>query len=1019
MRNSNTCPNGELRGWIVVCTAATVLLANFLCSKAHGLDPQREYGQYLSHRWTLSNGFPGGRINSISQTSDGYLWIATSNGLLRFDGFNFVSVGKLNQATEPISQALTLVPDKYGGLWVMDQSMHVQRDAHGKFEDLASLTGMGSSGVAAITRSNEGGLLAATLEPKVFQFRNGTSESVTGPNNLSIAQPQAIAETSDGKIWMATYEEGLFYWEHGQTQALKDGVPDSKVNCLLPVENGGLWVGTDNGLAFWDGKKISKMISSQAIQSTRVLSLAEDNDKNLWIGTSGGLYRLNSGVLSRMQPTRNRAVTAIYEDSERNLWVGDEEGIECLRDGTFATYSVGDGLPPESVGPVYVDWSKRTWAAPSGGGLYRISAGRFVPVARKELGRDVIYSITGSGGDIWVGRREGGLSHLSPEGSGQGGAFAVKTYTHAEGLAQNSVSSVFRSGDGSIWAGTLSGGVSRLKDGKFVTFTSSDGLGSNSISSIEEGADGAMWFATSDGLSEFSKGRWRTYTARNGLPSDELTTLFIDSSGILWIGTSEGMAYLLSGAIRSVADTKSVLHEPVLGIADDRRGFLWVTTSSHVIRVRRSGLLKGRLDEGEYQEYGEADGLKGTKGIRRDRSVVAGAGGTVWLSTIGGLSMVDLNRSASASFPATPQVEFILADGKQTDLDGSIQIPPAPKRITIGYVALNLSTPGRVRYRYRLDGFDPTWSEPIDIRQVVYTNLGPGSYKFAVMASNSDGEWNGTETDIQFMIQPTLWQTWWFRLSFAMLAVAVFWVFYLYRLRLATSRIQERLDAQLEERVRIARELHDTLLQGFQGLMLRLQGVLKILPEEEAARGMIEQVLDRGDQVLLEGRESVKDLRQVGATGDELSQALTQCGEDLRQGTPVVFSLSVNGAPQTLGQIVFNDAVRVGTEALANSFRHAEASNIGVEITYSKAEFCLRIRDDGVGIPASVLHQGRAGHWGLSGMRERAQKIGGKLSIWTGPNVGTEVELKVPAKVAYLGEIRPSLWDRIRGRTAR
>jgi signal transduction histidine kinase len=201
--------------------------------------------------------------------------------------------------------------------------------------------------------------------------------------------------------------------------------------------------------------------------------------------------------------------------------------------------------------------------------------------------------------------------------------------------------------------------------------------------------------------------------------------------------------------------------------------------------------------------------------------------------------------------------------------------------------------------------------------------------------------------------------------------------------------------------------------------MLRLQAVLKVLPQQETAHKMIEQVLDRGDQVLLEGRESVKDLRQEGTNGDELSEVLTRCGEDLQQGDLAGFSIAVIGTPQTLGQIVFHETVRIAKEALINCFQHAKASNIAVEITYSKAEFYLRIRDDGVGIDASVLQEGRAGHWGLSGMRERAQKIGGKLSIWTSPNAGTEIELKLPAQVAYLDRPRESLWERIRDRTHR
>jgi signal transduction histidine kinase/ligand-binding sensor domain-containing protein len=1002
---------------VLLWLAAATLLGNDLWPYALCLDPQKNYAQYLRSEWTLENGSFRGRINSIAQTTDGYLWIATSNGLVRFDGFTFVSSDKLNHATEPISQALTLVSDKDGSLWIWEQGQTVVRYNHGGFQDLRSLAGFERGDIAAISRSNEGGLLAATLGQQLFRYGDGKATSLTGERNLSIALPQTIAETSDGKIWMATFEEGLSYWERGQTTAVKEGVPDSKINCMLPVENSGLWIGTDNGLVFWDGKRIATSISARSLQQTRVLSLARDRDRNIWIGTSGGLFRLNSAGLTAMQPAQkasSRAITAIFEDREANLWIGDAHGIERLRDGTFSTYSAADRLPREDGGPIYVDSANRAWTAPAGGGLYVIANGAVKAVTEHELGRDVIYSIAGAGKDLWVGRRGGGLTHLVTAGDGQPEAVAARTYTHAEGLAQNSVSAVFRDEDGSIWAGTLSGGVSRLKDGAFVTFTSADGLGSNAISSIQKGAGGAMWFATSNGLSRFANGKWNTYTARDGLPSDELTTLLTDSFGVLWIGTSDGLAYLSSNVIRSGADATSNLNEAILGIAEDPQGFLWITTPSHVLRVSRRDLLKGRLNDGDHFEYGAKDGLASTEGVRRERSVISDPGGNVWLSTTGGVSMVDLKRLRTDSQPASPQVTSIVSDGQEVKLHGPVTISASPQRIVLSYIAVSLAMPERVLYRYKLDGFDKSWNAATDARQVVYTNLGPGSYRFELAASNGNGSWVGAATVVPFAIRPTLWQTWWFQLLLVAVALGVFWLFYLYRLEQATARIQERLDAQLEERVRIARELHDTLLQGFQGLMLRLHAALKVSSPDEPVHKMIEQVLDRADQVLVEGRDSVKELRQADVTGNELSEVLRRFGDELSQGTQILVAITVIGTPQTLGQIVFNETIRLAREALINCFQHARPSNVEVEMSYSKAEFCLRVRDDGVGIEPSVVQQGKEGHWGLSGMRERAQKIGGKLSIWTNHGVGTEIELTVPARVAYSNARKQSRWSRLR-----
>lgn len=1001
--------------------ASLVLIAVSLlicfCNRAQGLDPHRSYSQYLRQRWSMSNGFPGGRINSIAQTADGFLWIGTEKGLVRFDSFSFVSVGKTNRVSAPISQALSLVSGADDSLWVWDQNMNVQRYLHGRFDDVSSFTAQQRGAVAAIAPSSDGGVLVATQGPQVFEYIHGRSEALTQSNNLEIPSPQRLAATTDGKIWMATYEAGLFYWQGGRTTPLTEGLPDSKINCMLPVENGGLWIGTDKGLVLWNGHEISTRVSSRALRGTRVLSLARDHDSNLWIGTSGGLFRLNSAGLLLMedgQQTSARIVTALFEDRENNLWVGDAEGIERVREGLFTTYSVGEKLLGDTSGAIYADASDRTWVAPSSGGVYCIANGKTTPIAESELGRDVVYSIAGSKDELWFGRREGGLTHVVLRGGTRSGVQALKTYTHLQGLAQNSVSTVFRSQDGTIWAGTLSGGVSRLRDGKFVTFTSADGLGSNTISSIQQGRDGAMWIATSGGLTRLDKGQFKTYRARDGLPSDEIITLLADDSGLLWVGTSEGLAYYSLGRIIPVADPHPAFHEPIFGIAEDGQGYLWVTSVNHVIRVSGIALRKGLLEDAEYLEYSEADGLRGSEGTRRDRSALTDPKGRVWLSTSHGISMVDPSHLRAIAAPPVPHVEAISSDGNQASLDGPIQIGPHPQRISVTYEAVSLAVPYRVRYRYKLQGFDHAWSDPTDARQVVYTNLGPGTYRFGILASKGDGQWNGSEDAASFVIQPTISEAWWFRLSCGISAAGLLWLLYLYRLKLVTERIQGRLDARLEERERIARELHDTLLQGFQGLMLRIQAVLKTLPAHETPHQVLEQVLDRADQVLLEGRERVKDLRQDGMTGDALSEVVLRCGQELGEDSSVAFDVAVIGFPQALDAAVFNEVTHIAREALFNCFQHAKASKIEAEIAYSNAAFSLRIIDDGIGIDESLVHKGRAGHWGLAGMRERAQKVGGRFNIWTSPGKGTEIDLTIPAKFAFPRGLKPTLFDRLK-----
>jgi signal transduction histidine kinase len=288
-----------------------------------------------------------------------------------------------------------------------------------------------------------------------------------------------------------------------------------------------------------------------------------------------------------------------------------------------------------------------------------------------------------------------------------------------------------------------------------------------------------------------------------------------------------------------------------------------------------------------------------------------------------------------------------------------------------------------------------------------------------VIACNNSGVWNEVGDTLDFYVAPTFYQTRWFQILIGCTAAALLWVFYLFRLKRATAQIQERLGARMEERERIARELHDTLLQGFQGLILRFQAVMKTLPAEARARTMMEQVLDRADEVLLEGRQSVRDLREEGTSETELSEALRQCGEELAHNHGSLFGLTIVGEPKPVAPVVFNESYRIAREALINAFQHSEARKIEVEVTYLESGISLRVRDDGMGIDATTLSKGRAGHWGLSGMRERAQKIAAKVDIWSQAGAGTEIELTIPSDVAYPQKMERSLWHRIKAALAR
>jgi ligand-binding sensor domain-containing protein/signal transduction histidine kinase len=998
------------RRWLWAALAAICLL-----DRAHALDPNRMTSQYLRQQWSGENGLPGGPVHAIAQTPDGYLWIGTDSGLVRFDGVTFRFVPVSSKALASNGPVLGLTTDADGTLWVLMQGAGVLRQRNGKLERITSGTGRVVSMVTAILRETNGGMLISDLSDGMLRLRREEFQVLALPTSLPSSSPViSLAETSDGKIWMGTLGGGLFYFAEGRPTNVGLGVVDRKINCLLAVGDREVWVGTDSGLFRWNGTTLTRTGLPPSLAGAQVLAMLRDRDSNVWVGTTKGLLRVNSGgasVSEERDLRGNGGINALFEDREGNIWAGGTQGLERIRDTAFVTYLPTSGLPSESNGPVYVDAENRAWFAPREGGLYSLKDGRVQRIKLAGLDKDVIYSIAGSKGEIWIGRQQGGVTHLQYSH----GTARAQTYTEKSGLGQNSVYAVYQSRDGAVWAGTLSGGASRLKDGRFITYTAGSGLASNTVTSILETRDGAIWFATSNGVSSLLGGQWKTYAASDGLPSENVNCLFEDSSGALWIGTLRGLAFLSSGRVRVPGNLPESLRAEILGIEEDKNGWLWIATSNHVMRVRRDKLVAGMLGPADVREYGMEDGLRSVEGVRRNRSVVSDPLGRMWFSLSRGLSVVDPAHLTDNSAPAIAHVETISAEGSPINTEDLVHVPAASKRITFSYTGLSLAVPERVRFRYFLEGFDRNWSEPTAAREAVYTNLGPGAYRFRVMACNSDGMWNGSETAFPFEVDPAYWQTWWFRLFITLIIGLGILTFFRLRVLGLTRQMNMRFEERLAERTRIAQELHDTLLQGFLSASMQLHVVNDHLAADSPAKPPVERVLELMGRVIQEGRDAVRGLRSSRRSSADLEQAFSQIRQEFPMQSQIGFRVIVEGTPRPLRSIIHDEVYLIGHEALSNAFRHARASDIEVELEYAPSHLRVLVRDNGGGIDTQVLHSGRDGHWGLSGMKERTERIGGKLRVLSSAVAGTEVELCVPGQVAF--KFPPS--DRRWGRFAR
>jgi signal transduction histidine kinase/streptogramin lyase len=796
-------------------------------------------------------------------------------------------------------------------------------------------------------------------------------------------------------------DTGLFCVRDGRGTQV--GLPDQKVNVLLPGAGPELWIGTDSGLVRWDGSAITRRGVPAALTHSPILAVARDRDSNLWISTPAGITRMDSNgfTVQGTAASLPGAVHAIFEDREGNLWFGGTKGLMQLRDTPFLSYTgvVGEG------GSLYIDTSGRTWVGPSSGGLIWIRGAEHHSITGLGMDRDVIYSIAGGPGEFWVGRRLGGVTQLREEA----GVLQPRTFTAREGLAPGVVYAVHRGRDGSVWAGTLSGGVSRIQKGRITTFTTANGLSADAVTTIQETPDGVIWVGTAGGLEAFRNGNWRQYDSEDGLPPGRVNSLALDGDRVLWIGSSSGLFYWSGTRIESARNGPDSLQREIYGLAADDFGNLWAATDRHVVSISRASLLGQSTRPAAVREFGLADGLPSTRGIRRDHSVAKDRSGRIWFSLQGGLCVVNPSLP-SALAPALVKVESVAVDGHPLGTGPVARYPSNRQRVIFNFIGVSLTVPGRVRYRYRLDGYDSDWSQPTESREAAYTSLPPARYTFRVMASNSEGLWNGTPASVPLEVEPQLSETWWFRvIGLCLTAVAVFAGFR-YRMARVHATMNLRFEERLAERTRIARELHDTLLQSFQGLMLRLQVVDDLLPPGKA-KEQLEQSLERADQAIAEGRSALYDLRSSATITNDLPQAVRALGDEMATQDSTAFHLVVEGRTRDLHPIVRDELYRITREALRNAFSHAAANHVETEITYGERAFRLRIRDDGQGIPPEMLEGGRPGHYGLSGMRERARQIGARLEIWSGAKAGTEIELSIAGSTAYRTSTRrPFFW---------
>lgn len=962
-------------------------------SVASEFDGPRELSNYSIYFWREAQGFPSTRIRNIVQTRDSYLWMATYGGVVRFDGASF-ALFNVKTGSLKYDEVWGLKEDKEGGLWIGTYGGGLTLLKNGRFTTLTAADGLPDDAIRSLDVDPEGNVWAGTLRG-ACRYSHGVFTSFTRKDGLSndfvtsicaasgqgifaaagnklhrlvdgkfIVQPGVIEEKegrisnlsagNDGSIWIA--------FEGGPVKRLKDGlvekyavekassVGDSKV---YQDRQGTVWMGSGDGLRRLRNGKFEVFPQGRAGTGLGVvLSLCQDREGSLWIGLeTNGLARLKRAqvaTLTEEDGLPHDSVLSAIQDSRGDIWIGTAIGFSKWSGGKISSRTELVGFPIRHVSSIAEDREGNIWFG-AGGQIFKIMKdGRFVKDGEWKRVFEIKTIYCDPLGRMWIGTDGEGLFRIE-----NGRATMYRTQ---EGLASNQVRGILYDRQGTLWVTTFGGGVSRFADGKFTTYTIKEGLGSNRVVAVHEADDGSLWFATRGGLSRLRSGRFHTYTIQEGLPVNQISGILEDGNGNFWFSCSQGL-----------------------------------------VRVRKTDfndLDGGKITRVTCHTYGVGDGLRSSAfAAGYQPNVCRTTDGKLLFTSLKGLVIISPDRLFSNALIPPVRIEKVLINKRPVDTGDHAVIPPGEGEVEVHYTALSYLAPEKVQFKYQLEGLDREWVDASTRRFAYYAGLPPGEYKFRVIACNNDGIWNEAGDAFTFYLKPHYYQTIWFYALCAALALFAAHRFYLIRIK----RMKAEFAAVSMERNRIAREIHDTMAQGFAGISVQLEAGKQMLFDSPR---LAEEHLDEANNLargcLQEVRRYVWNLRHRDQGKGDLAARLSDLAKTI--GGEASFDFKISGTPRQLSEPTESILLRIGQEAILNAVKHARAGKIEVELLFEKRHVRLRIQDDGCGFDLGREEVKDDGHFGMLGMRERAIQLGGCLTVNSAPGLGTDIEVKVPLR---------------------
>ena len=990
---------------------------------AVALDPHTALAQYGYQSWQTDTGLPQNTVHAIAQGSEGFLWIATEGGLVRFDGEQFEALTRATTPELPSDLIDDLTVDGRGMLWI-STSGGLARIRDGKLEAFGAARGVPATQIWRTWQQDgppdQDAPVWVLTAAGLFRIVNDRGQRVALDQDLT--ENSTMAAGRGGALWLGTAEgllrsggsgqpfrpvgatgEVLALAVDGQGAAwagLRSGLEQctaagcrnlalpggGAVNALVTDGAGQVWIGTDAGLFVGRGDAIRLV----AQPTGRVTFLYADREGMVWAGTAHALLRIapeNGDAVDRL-PSGDVYLSAA-EDREGDLWLGTESGgLAVLRDRKFSALTAQNGLSDDYILSLAQGPDGTAWVGTNGGGLNWYRKGRFEPLTTAQgLASDVVLSVAAAGnGDVWAGTPDG--LNLIRDGK-------VRVFTTADGLADDFVRSLLVDPAGALWIGTRNG-LSRYQNGAFTSWSALDGLGSDLVGALAEGRDGTLWIGTLGGLSQLRNGRIRNFTTKDGLSSNVVTALHLDGDGTLWIGTNDGgLNRMQAGKIMPVAAQE--LPPRVLGILEDASGYLWISSNSGVYRVSRDALKRaaGGGPAPEVMRFGVADGMRISECSSGGHPAALRLhDGTLWFATLKGIAAVDPEHMPMNRVPPPVRIEQVRVDDQLQSGIRDLHIAPGHRDYEFDYAGLSFVAPQKVAYRYQLVGFDRAWVDAGTRRAAFYTNLPHGHYTFRVIARNNDGVWSPAPATAELTVEPHLVQTLWFQLLVVLALVGLAAIAWRQRL----LRVEREFQAVLGERARIAREIHDTLAQGFVAVSVQLELIAQLMHTSVgAARDQLERAQAMVRSSLEDARLSIWELRSQTPEREDLAARLLKMAEEVvaRAGSRARVTMQVQGTYRPLEADVEQQVARIAREAVTNAARHGDPENILLRLEFDGSMFGMEVRDDGKGF-AGTPPDGSTGHFGLTGMRERAAAIGATLTVESAAGTGTRVQLTLP-----------------------